>query len=469
MEKIKSIWIYSAFIFLLSLSVVLSWDDFFWGSSEGINQLAQHFQGYNGRYLGNMLIIAITRSTVLRIVVYTSVNVGIIKILSLILSEKVKIRYIALILMSLPIGILKQTYGWISGFANYNVSVLFVLIIFYLVFIAEYKKINVVLVLLIGFISQFLVENVSMVNVIISGMACVFMLFTDRKRLKLTIPWLASSVVGLWIMFQNVAYHSESSRGLTNVYFSELFKHLLQDWSELVVKDNIFLLLVFSVVMYFILNKPQIIGSYLFFFNIYFIVREFLGISFYQEPLYMLLGELVLVFIFFGIIIYTGIVALSGKEREYYFIFLFSAVLFVAPFLIVTPFGARNILLTYLMLAISLGILWRNLSIKSNFEMIIDRNVKLIIICLSMIMISLYSVNGFENQRRISKIKTAEIKGEKVVEIRKLPFPFLGQLLDEIRPGNRTDEYKDYYNISSDIEIKVINRSMPLPWMQTNN
>src|SRR5699024_2899560 len=107
--------------------------------------------------------------------------------------------------------------------------------------------------------------------------------------------------------------------------------------------------------------------------------------------------------------------------REYYFIFLFSAVLFVAPFLIVTPFGARNILLTYLMLAISLGILWRNLSIKSNFEMIIDRNVKLIIICLSMIMISLYSVNGFENQRRISKIKTAEIKGEKVVEIRKLP------------------------------------------------
>ncbi|MBP2966913.1 hypothetical protein, partial [Acinetobacter baumannii] len=140
------------------------------------------------------------------------------------------------------IDIFRQTYGWMSGFANYNVSTFLVLLIFYLVFIKEYKAISVLFVLILSFASQFFAENVSIVNVILSVIGILYFLITNRKKVLLPVAWLIGSSIGYWIMFQNTAYHSESTRGLSNIYFSEFFKHLLQDWSELVIKQNIVLI-----------------------------------------------------------------------------------------------------------------------------------------------------------------------------------------------------------------------------------
>lgn len=468
MNKVKSIWIYAAFIFIMSMLVVLSWDDFFWGGIQGMDQLANNFDGYNGRYLGNLIIMGITRSVILRVVLYTTVNVGLALVISKLLSDRVKMRYIVLILMTLPIDIFRQTYGWFSGFANYNISSLLILVIFYLVLKKENSWVMNILVLLVAFLSQFLAENVSMANVILSFLAIMLMIFTDRKRISLAVFWFIGSVSGMWLMLQNTAYHSDSSRGLSNIYFSELFKHLLQDWSELVVKDNIFLMAVFSFVIYLALKKPKLIGSYLLLFNIYFIGRDYLNISFYQEPLYMLLGELLLIVIFFGILIYAGIKVLEGSDRTLYFIFLFSALVMVGPFLIVTPFGPRNILLSYLLLAISLGLIWINTETTIEIKTF-DKYVKSVFLCLVAFYLFLYGVNGFENQRRIAMIKEADDRGEKVVEVRKLPFSFLGQALDDIGYGSRADDFKYHYKIKSKIKIEVKGRTMPLPWIQTNN
>lgn len=468
MNKIKSIWLYATFILIMSMLVVLSWDDFFWGGTQGMNQLANNFDGYNGRYFGNLIIMGITKSTILRIIIYTTVNVNLVVVISKLLSDRVKMRYIVLIMMTIPIEIFRQTYGWFSGFANYNVSSLLVLTLFYLVLKKENKWWLNIFVLLIAFLSQFLAENVSMANVILSFLAIILMVFTDRKRISLACFWFLGSISGMWLMFQNTAYHSDSSRGLSNIYFSELFKHLLQDWSELVVKGNVILIALFSIVVYLALKKPKIFGSYLLFFNVYFIGRDYLNISFYQEPLYMLLGELVLIFIFFGILIYTGIKVLKDSDRTLYFIFLFTAVVMVGPFLIVTPFGPRNILLTYLFLALSLGILWVNTEIQIEI-MKLDTNVKNGAICLMMFCLLLYGINSFENQRRVSMIKKADERGDKVVTVRRLPFSFLGQALDGIDQGSRADDFKQHYGIKSKIKIEMKGRDMPLPWIQTND
>lgn len=138
----------------------------------------------------------------------------------------------------------------------------------------------------------------------------------------------------------------------------------------------------------------------------------------------------------------------------------------VGPFVVVTPFGPRNILLTYLLLSISLGVLFTNLDL--NKPSLVDNIFKKIIIVLSLIIVSLYSINFFEDYRRIQKIKIADKNNQKVVEIRQLPFPFLGQVVDGIFPGDREIEFKEYYNISDRIEIKVVERTMPLSWKQTN-
>ncbi|MGX7025120.1 DUF6056 family protein [Vagococcus hydrophili] len=468
MNKVKSIWLYATFIFIMSMLVVLSWDDFFWGGTQGMEQLANNFDGYNGRYLGNLIIMGITRSTLLRIILYTSVNVSLVLVISKLLSDRVKMRYIVLILMTIPMDIFRQTYGWFSGFANYNVSSLLVLIVFYLVLKKENKWWLNLVVLLVAFLSQFLAENVSMANVILSFLAIIFMIFTDRKRISLAVFWFLGSISGMWLMFQNSAYHSDSSRGLSNVYFSELFKHLLQDWSELVVKNNIFLIALFSIVVYLALKKPKLIGSYLLFFNIYFIGRSYLNISFYQAPLYMLLGELILIFIFFAILIYAGTKVLKESDLKLYFIFLFTAIVMVGPFLIVTPFGPRNILLTYLFLALALGILWVNTEVNVELTKL-DTYVKSGTICLMMFCLFLYGVNSFENQRRVSMIKKAAERGDKVVTVRRLPFSFLGQAIDGIDQGSRADDFKQHYDIKSKIKIEMKGRDMPLPWLQTND
>ncbi|RHH71556.1 MULTISPECIES: DUF6056 family protein [Vagococcus] len=471
MSKIKAIWIYGVFILILSMIVIVSWDDFFWGGNSGGQLLVNYFEGYNGRYIGNLIIIIMTRSVLLRILIYTFTNVGLAIVMSKIIGHRVKMEYIILILLTIPIGIFRQTFGWFSGFANYNISALFVLVILYLVYVHTQTWYTPIIILFLSFLGQFFVENVSMVNIVISFSAFIISLFINRDRLFSTITWLTGSVFGFYLMFQNSAYHSETSRGVSNIFIAELPKHLLQDWSELVIKDNIFLIFLFSIVIYYILNKPLLIGSYLLIFNIYFISRNYLNITFNTEPLYMLLVELVMIFLFFFILIYVGFVSLEKEDKKLYFIFLFSAVLMVAPFLMVTPFGPRNILLTYLMLSVSLGILWANLSknIESSHVNKLNKLVKGMIICCSLFYVSLYAINAFENNRRIKLIKQADESNQSVVEIRRLPFSFLGQQLDNIPMGNRQDEYKEYYDISKNIEIKIVNRTMPLPWKQTNN
>lgn len=54
------------FVFLLSLLFPYSGDDWAWGSQIGLDRLAAHFEAYNGRYVGNLIVLAMTRSNVLK-------------------------------------------------------------------------------------------------------------------------------------------------------------------------------------------------------------------------------------------------------------------------------------------------------------------------------------------------------------------------------------------------------------------
>ena len=43
-------------------------DDWAWGSQVGLDRLQTHFTGYNGRYLGNLLVMVLTRSLPVKII-----------------------------------------------------------------------------------------------------------------------------------------------------------------------------------------------------------------------------------------------------------------------------------------------------------------------------------------------------------------------------------------------------------------
>lgn len=47
-------------------------DDWAWGSQVGLDRLQSHFTGYNGRYLGNLLVMVLTRSLPVKIILMTA-------------------------------------------------------------------------------------------------------------------------------------------------------------------------------------------------------------------------------------------------------------------------------------------------------------------------------------------------------------------------------------------------------------
>ena len=69
-------------LFFLCLLFPYSGDDWAWGSRIGIDRLSNWFDNYSGRYLGNLIVLALTRSNLLKAVTMSFCLTGIIALLN---------------------------------------------------------------------------------------------------------------------------------------------------------------------------------------------------------------------------------------------------------------------------------------------------------------------------------------------------------------------------------------------------
>ena len=86
------------FVYIMSTIPFCS-DDWAWGASVGAQRLASHFRGYNGRYLGNLLILLLTKSNFIKTIGMAVVSFSVIYLIYKYNYEKVDIpkKYIAVI------------------------------------------------------------------------------------------------------------------------------------------------------------------------------------------------------------------------------------------------------------------------------------------------------------------------------------------------------------------------------------
>lgn len=77
-NEYKNLLVTFLFFSLLSLTLIFSIDDFAWGTSLGIERFSSNFEDYNGRYIGNYVVLLITRYPVIRMLIYGVVNTGIV-------------------------------------------------------------------------------------------------------------------------------------------------------------------------------------------------------------------------------------------------------------------------------------------------------------------------------------------------------------------------------------------------------
>ena len=122
-EKYKKyLFLFIAFA-VLFLVIPYCDDDLRWGSTMGMERLANWFDGYGGRYLGYIIILLLAKFYPLKVISQALVLTLLVYMLDR-LSYENQTEYVSVIfLFFMPLSIFSDTIGWTSGFANYITSV----------------------------------------------------------------------------------------------------------------------------------------------------------------------------------------------------------------------------------------------------------------------------------------------------------------------------------------------------------
>ena len=242
-------------------------DDLAWGGRIGIERLQNHFENYNGRFMGNITVIVLTRlPAILRVLVEMFILFLLVYCAYRIMDRTIiSTSVFCILFFAMPITILTQTVTWVSGFSNYIFSTLLTTAVL-LIDLETLKKnekkrwfFNLLLVLLV-FVGQLYIETATLYIVVLSvGMIILYGVFYRKFSMTFILQFI-SSVVGAILMFSNEHYRSAFlNNGETyksvNIGGSliELIKTILITFQDSIAQKwfgmNLFLNLVFAAIL----------------------------------------------------------------------------------------------------------------------------------------------------------------------------------------------------------------------------
>lgn len=261
----QSLVFYSALFVLFALLVYLfpySGDDWAWGSQIGAERLQNWFDGYNGRYAGNLLVMALTRSKLLSVLTVSLSLVGACALPRIFASGSALVPCTlgALLLLTLPKGVFTQAVVWTSGFSNYVPPVLLTMLYFISVSnifekkLPQYKAYTGVICAVLGFAGALFIENITLFNIAISVVIIADCFRRHRKFFAPHLLYFAGSAAGAVLMFSNSAYGLIASqedfyrsfcieRGIIDT-LTENFTHFFDN----LLADNFVSTLIFSLI-----------------------------------------------------------------------------------------------------------------------------------------------------------------------------------------------------------------------------
>ena len=203
--------------------VCLAWlfpytgDDWSWGSSIGLERLGSFFAGYNGRYAGNLLVLALTRSKLLDAAIMAA-SFCMICFLSYQYSQDKagsSLLLAAALYFLMPKDMWAQIAVWTAGFTNYVPSAL--ITVAFLVLTKEITApelserqnslVQDIGVFLLGLVGALFVESITVFHICLAVAVILWMFLKFRKCRRVHIAFLAGSVVGACVMFSNGAYN----------------------------------------------------------------------------------------------------------------------------------------------------------------------------------------------------------------------------------------------------------------------
>jgi len=302
---------------LIGMWMPLLGDDLHWGTYFGSNYFPHGiFTYYDGRYLGDFLVITMTKLKPVAFMAYGIFPTTIIYLIQRIREQISLPKSIGLVSASLttififltPKVIFKQILGWHAGFANYLPSVVFPLFFLYLVLKnydnknVHYYRTSTILIFFASVAAQFFAEHVTLLNCFNVLIVWLFLRshFGDHFKRVLNLI-LAGNFLGAILMFINGAY-------IKILIGSDAYRSVSGSSSQ----DTFF---------------------------------HYMKITFTPKHL-IIMGIAILIFSI-ATILYTRTLK-NTKQKIANYALLLSAYVVIAPFMVVSPFGARCMFASYM-------------------------------------------------------------------------------------------------------------------------
>lgn len=472
-----------AFCLLLCALVPYVHDDWDWGSSGGMQRLGTFFAGYNGRYAGNLLVMALTRISWLKTLVMGGVLFATLRRMASISGGKTPTLLVGTLLffsMSMPMA--EQSIGWLSAFCNYAPPTLVLLVYIAQAMHAFDKEASAsarrtAAFALMGFLGALFMENVTVCLCLLSiGVVLISSIHTKRVYAP-TLFFMVGALAGAACMFSNSVYLSiaqgkDSYRTMTTSTFdtiAQIAEQAMWDFRTVhlrfMFKENWVILVCVAVCSLVIYSQnaqrvsgagkaallPVLAGIVLYPLYIALCARhaDWEPLLSYSRQLDELLG-----------IAYILCIALLGfvlplpKSVRLRLSLLTAAIALLAgPLIFVTPIGARCF---YPIFVLEIPFV---LELFACSQM--DRGYKtlrpfayMLLGALMVFWLSIYARNKMGNDARVKSAREQAAAGNEVIVVSELPYPDYSW--DSHVYWINDDWFKDFYGLPEAAELKSV-------------
>lgn len=456
-------------LFLICFMFPYSGDDWAWGSSIGMERLRSGFAGYNGRYIGNLLVIALTRSRLLRAGVMAVTLFGIPWCVHVIVGrDDSAMFWLALaLLLAIPNGIRAQGIVWTSGFTNYAVPALFILLYFVCfkdAFGEEYRPDARLMfpLFMLGVTNSLIMENVTLYNLLISLVVLVYVRIKHGIWDKVQLAFLVGACLGCVGMFTNSAYRSvaEGSDEYRSVNEGPILLGMSYKFMNTINRffclNNLALNLLVAFCGYCRYQQRKSFGSLLLCLATSLMgAMGFLSLtSVYVFVEADLLPIRAVICAVATAIFFVALMVLSIDARRPLLgpAVVLSVLALMAPLLVVNPVGPRNFMVTYCVL-----ILAACLVANSCTAIDVQRGISIVRYSSCLLLLSwllLFGVIARADYARYKTVSKGIAKQSSTITIRELPCS------NSIHCANPYEElwatrFKLFYGIDEDVKLVV--------------
>lgn len=490
--------IFAVFIIVHCSCLIKTCDDLMWDNIDSLSQMLGSCNP-NGRYFTNILTYFICNSSVLCLILYTAFMGMFLFIIAELFKSRLKQKWISVffvgaIFLFSPRFFFIHIFNWISGFTNYVISLVFLLIyIRYCYPIFEKKplkssRIMPFLLLIIGFIGSLCIENITAYNFIFGIFIIVFAFSTQKKVFLSNIAYLFGTIGGTICMMSDSNYKHIANEGDSFAFrsfvtspsdiYMKVYREIIPNYSR---PFFILHLIIAGCILYLFVmkfrnseKKPKYallsIVIIVFYAVFSFVVSNGEEIAVLSNAYRSRAVETALTFAYIATLIYMMYNLLEYSDRVRAIVFLLSTIFVTAPFVVVNAITGRCFFASYIfwcLFAFELSVPVLN-NIKF-FETSLTKICAIIIVS-SVLGLNLFMdiSNKVVDNIRIDYIHQQLEDDERQIKLIKLPYqkncfdPITLFSEDELYlvKNGRKYSYTELYCINNGIDEKIFEKQM---------